>query len=88
MNYAETYKIDPYLVRTLMQNYLSKGYVRVKFKKVNGEIRDMLCTTNSTMIPETLTETKLPKIIRKENEDVCRVLMLINRSGVVLDMKI
>jgi|WetSurMetagenome_2_1015567.scaffolds.fasta_scaffold1789143_1 hypothetical protein len=73
MNYADTYKVDPYLIRTLMKNLLKEGQVKVTFKKVNGEIRNMLCTTNSEMIPEVLTESKVPKIVRKENEDVCRV---------------
>jgi len=51
MNYAEYYKTDPYLIRALLKGYLSQGLVQVRFKKVNGELRDMKCTINPTLIP-------------------------------------
>jgi hypothetical protein len=72
VNYSEIYKTNPDLVRTLVKSALNDGLVQVCFKKVNGEFRDMLCTTNKSFLIED-TESKIPKQIRKENLDVCRV---------------
>lgn len=74
LNYTELYKTNPELVKTLVKKRLSSGLVRVLFKKVNGEFRDMLCTNDSRFIPPApVAEDKVLKIVRKENEGVCRV---------------
>ena len=73
LNYQELYKTNPELVKTLVKKRLSSGLVRVHFKKVNGEFRDMLCTNDSRFIPPApIAEDKVLKIVRKENEGVCR----------------
>lgn len=73
LNYQELYKTNPELVKTLVKKRLSSGLIRVHFKKVNGEFRDMLCTNDSRFIPPTpVVEDKILKIVRKENEGVCR----------------
>ena len=74
LNYQELYKTNPELTKKLVKELLNSGLVRVHFKKVNGEFRDMECTTDARFIPqEPVVENKVPKIIRKENEGVCRV---------------
>jgi len=74
LNYKELYKTDPELTKKLVKEFLNSGLVRVHFTKVNGEFRDMLCTTDSRFIPpEPVNEIKVPKMIRKENEGVCKV---------------
>lgn len=74
LNYQELYKTNPELTKKLVKELLNSGLVRIHFKKVNGEFRDMQCTTNESFIPkEPVVENKVPKIVRKENEGVCRV---------------
>jgi len=74
LNYAKMYETNPDLVRTLVGRALNERLVQVRFKKVNGEFRDMLCTTCTDWIPpKEVFESNVPKIIRKENLDVCRV---------------
>lgn len=74
INYGELYRTNPELTKKLVKELLNSGLVRVHFKKVNGEFRDMECTTSNVFIPVSpISENKIPKIIRKENEGVCRV---------------
>jgi len=74
LNYSELYKTNPDLVRSLCKEALNERLVRVVFKKVNGEIRDMMCTTSSEHIPQTpVVEGQTPKKPRKENNEICKV---------------
>ena len=45
-------KIDTELSLPFLKQSLQEGQVRVKFTKVNGDVRDMVCTTNLNEIPE------------------------------------
>ncbi len=57
-------------IKTMLHN----GVVRVKFKKVDGTIREMPCTLNSGLIPP----TKMPKGdgTKNQSSDIIRVFAL------------
>ena len=80
LDYKGLYKTNPELTKVIIKKLLESGLVRVHFTKVNGEFRDMECTTKPELIsllsPEKIIseENKQnPKIVRKENDNVCRV---------------
>lgn len=55
-----------------LRELLASRLVTVTFKKVNGDIREMVCTTNSNLIPteRSVTEAVEP---RKVSENTIRV---------------
>ena len=58
--------------REEVKNLLRENKCRVTFEKVNGEIRKMLCTLDSTLIPKEEVEAG-EKRAKIENQDVLPV---------------
>lgn len=57
-------------MRELVENLLATSkQVKVKFTKVDGSVRDMVCTRDSTIIPPQEPSTRK----KKENPTVCSV---------------
>jgi len=69
--------------KSVLKQSIQSGVVQVRFKKVNGDIRVMLCTINPDLIPKqpdaeqpfendmlTLSEKKAP---RKQSDESYRV---------------
>jgi hypothetical protein len=58
--------------KTELLNYLKEGNVKIQFKKVNGEIREMNCTLNENVVNGgNLIESS--KTSKKKNPDVIAV---------------
>lgn len=55
-----------------LRELLAQRLVKVTFKKVNGDIREMVCTTNSSLIPAEGLVTE-GKESRKVSENTIRV---------------
>lgn len=58
--------------REEVKNLLRENKCSVTFEKVNGDIRKMLCTLDSTLIPKEEVETG-EKRTKLENQDVLPV---------------
>jgi len=56
-----------------LSKLLRSGKVAVKFEKVDGTIRDMVCTTSEQYIPENILEEQREAKPRKENPNIQRV---------------
>jgi hypothetical protein len=69
-NWKEIYETNPETAKKLLHVFLLLGSVRVVFKKVNGDIRDMLCTINPKDLPPVTEEKELKQ--RKDNGEACR----------------
>lgn len=70
-------KTDPSTAKQQLKENLNTDIMEIIFQKVNGDLRNMRCTTNIKYVPiEIVNENSNPKIIRSENPDVCRVFDL------------
>ena len=63
-----------------LMNMLKNGAVQVSFTKVDGTIRNMLCTTNYNLIPEPPKQSEPSDKNRKKSEDTVAVWDL-EKSG-------
>jgi len=60
--------------KSAYHTFLKGNVARVKFKKVNGDIRDMLCTLREDLIPAVVSEpTTLVKRQHEGNDEVVAV---------------
>lgn len=59
---------------------LSEGVVKVTFKKVNGDLRIMDCTTKADLIPPPTTPAKPVQVSEETKERVVRVYD-VNANG-------
>jgi len=60
--------------KSAYHTFLKGNVARVKFKKVNGEIRDMLCTLREDLIPAAVSEpTTLVKRQHETSDQVVAV---------------
>jgi hypothetical protein len=67
--------------KELMQEALAQGVVKVKFKKVSGDERTMLCTTCGDLTPPATKEDPLSqKKVRKVNPEV-QVVYDVEKDG-------
>lgn len=60
--------------RETMIKYLQTGNCRVVFTKINGEVRDMLCTLQEEVLPELKTKPDDQK--RQPNNSIVRAFDL------------
>ena len=58
--------------KSRIKRKLAKGKCHVTFRKMDGEVRKMLATLNSELIPE----EKLPRVSTPETKDVVRAFDL------------
>ena len=72
-------KFDTDAENNLLIGNLKDGKINITFEKVNGDIREMLCTLNPELLPKiepvVLAEGEEPKEVkpRKESETIFRV---------------
>ena len=65
-------EFDHYIIQPLM-SWLKAGWVGIKFKKVNGDIRNLVCTLHSEYLPDRDAEQEIAKNKRARNDDVIAV---------------
>lgn len=64
-----------------LKSKLASGLVKVKFTKVNGEERTMVCTLNDEIVPPATKEDPLTqKKVRAVNEEV-QVVYDVEKDG-------
>ncbi len=80
INCKELFASNPELFKDTIKKVFNLGLVKIQFTKINGEIRDMTCTTNKEFIPKNLVEeSERPNSFRKKNDNV-HVVVDINKN--------
>ena len=66
----ETVLTKPEGNREIYSNLLKRNICRVVFEKVNGEMRDMVCTLLADFLPEQTGDSKSKRLAREDSISV------------------